>query len=115
MQSIRCGLLLPMFRGLCVRACVRVCVCVCLFVCLLVTTVSLTKTIEPTEMPFSGMDWGGLLGGGPDPPGRRGSFVWGVISRSINCKHPACGRYFQPYSAGGSSDAASQHYSRSFV
>ena len=79
MQSIKCGLLLPMFRGLCVcayvRACVRACVCVCvcvsvcLFVCLLVTTVSLTKTTEPTEMPFRGMDWGGLLGGGPDPPG----------------------------------------------
>jgi len=34
MQSIRCGLLLPMFRGLCVRACVCVCVCVCVSVCL---------------------------------------------------------------------------------
>ena len=43
MTSIRCGLLLPLWRGLCV------------FVCLLVNTVSCTKTVEPIEMGRSAM------------------------------------------------------------
>ena len=42
----RCGLLLPMSRGLCV--CLSVCVC------LLDMTVSLTKTASLIEMPFLG-------------------------------------------------------------
>jgi len=46
MQAVyRCGLLLPIFCGLCM------CVCVC--ACLLVITVSNTKTDEPTEVPFT--------------------------------------------------------------
>jgi len=39
----RCGLLLPMFRGL--------------FVCLLDTSVSCAKTAEPIEMPFVVRTW----------------------------------------------------------
>ena len=39
-QSVRCGLLLPMSRSLCES------------VCLLVTTVSCAKTAERIEMPF---------------------------------------------------------------
>jgi len=40
--SMRCSLLLPMFRGLCVSLCF----------CLFVTIVSCAKTAEPIKMPF---------------------------------------------------------------
>ena len=45
MHSIRCGgLLLRMFRGLCVCRCV--CDCVCVSVCLLVITVNITERLR---------------------------------------------------------------------
>jgi len=47
----RCGLLLVMFRGLCV------CVCVCVCMCVLVTTVSCDKTAESMKMPCGLWTW----------------------------------------------------------
>ena len=89
--SIRCGLLLPIFSGL----------CLCVSVCLSVTTVICAKTAELMEMScWYGCGW---AQGFP-----RGMGNFGGISRPI-VKHmqcPACGQYSQRYSVGGSSNAA---------
>ena len=94
MQSIICGLLLPMFCGPCV----------------LVTTVGPTKTDELIAMPYGAWTWLGpwncVLG-----------WVWitplelvilGDFFRPIikNRWYPACSRYSQPYLVGGSSNVA---------
>ena len=64
MRSIRCGPLLPSWRGL--------------FVCLLITTVNPTKTVEPIEMSFELRTCVCLgdhvLGSGPDTLRGRGSY-----------------------------------------
>jgi len=65
-------------------------------VCPWVTTVGCAKTAQPIEMPF----------GGCSP--RKGLFYWvALASPIVKCReHPACGRYFQPYSIGIGSHAA---------
>jgi len=96
MQSIRCGLLLPIV------------VCVSVSVCLLVTTVSPTKTAEAIEVLFRRQTWVGsryhVLGGGPDPPLPQRQFLEGGLSRPIvkYRKYPKSGRYGQYYLVGGS-------------
>ena len=88
--SIRCGLLLQMFCGLCV--------------CLLAPAVSCAKMAEPIEMPFG--VWtrvvlkNHVLGGAQIPVGR-GSFG-DIYHPTVNYgKYPACGRYSGPGSVGG--------------
>ena len=68
--------------------------------CLLVTTASPTKTNEPIEVPFGVWTRVGprndVLSGGPDPLGEGA-----ILGRTS----PACGRYTESYSVGGSSGA----------
>jgi len=85
---------------------------ICVYVCLLVTRVGCAKTDEPIEMPFGiwtrGVHWS------KEPFIRWG--VWfphetehfrGTSPSPLSYREcPACGRYSQPYSVGGSSDAA---------
>ena len=79
--------------------------------CLLVTSVNCAKAAEPTQVSFGGgADFCGprnrvLDGvfGFPCLPHRMGQF--GVVRRG-QASRLTCGRYFQPYSLDGSSDAA---------
>jgi len=81
-----------------------------LYVCLSVTARSGAETDERIKMLFGMCTWlgtrNGVLDGGSDAPGRRGSF--GGISQPVvkYGEYPVCSPYSQRCSVGGIGDAA---------
>ena len=82
-----------------------------LHMCLLVTAVSGAKTDELIEMPFGyGLGWaqGTMYYFGAQILTVEGSTLGDVSQPIVKYgEYPGRGRYSQPYSIGGSSDAAS--------
>ena len=84
---------------------------VCTSVCLLVTTTSSAKTDEPIKMSFGDLILGWARGvmhqTEAQSPQWKGAILGDISGPIVNYReYPACGRYFQLRSTGGSSDAA---------
>jgi len=102
MQSTRCSILLPMFRGL------------------LIITTSPTKTAEPIAVLFGVWTQVGprnqVIGGGLNI--FRVWAIWGkYLPADVKCRdYQACDQYSQSHSTGGSSDVTfhSQYCSNLF-